>query len=58
MLKRSMWQVNCADRSVLQKVSKGPLLEGACASQPLAQESVDRVVSMPHGVRIYPHPLA
>ena len=42
------------DRSVLREGSKGPLPEGACDSQPLAQESMDQAVSMPHRVRISP----
>ena len=52
MLKRRMWPVARPDRSVLQKVSKGPLPEGACDSQPLAPENMDRAVPMPH-VKIY-----
>ena len=53
MLTRSMWPLAHPDRSALQEGSKGPLLEGACDSQPLAWESRDQAVSMPHRVRIY-----
>ena len=42
-----------SDRSVLQGGSKGPLPQGACDSQPLAQESMVQAVSMPHHVTIY-----
>ena len=35
------------------RVARDPLPEGACDSQPLAQESMDPVVSMVHHVRIY-----
>ena len=41
------------ERSVLREGIKGPLPEGACDSQPLARESMDEAVSMPHRVRIY-----
>ena len=41
------------DRSFLQEVSKGPLPEGACDSQPLACESMYPAVFMAHRARIY-----
>ena len=43
MLMRGPWHVNHRDRLVLQEGSKGPLLQGACDSKPLARESIDRV---------------
>ena len=53
MLMRGVWPVAHPDRSVLEESSKGPLLEGACDSQPLAREVMDQAVSMPHRVRIH-----
>ena len=53
MLTRNVWPVAHPDRSVLQEGTKGPVPEGACDSQPLAQESLDQVVAMPHHVRMY-----
>ena len=51
MLMRGPWPVDHPDRSVLQEGSKGPLPVGGCDSQPLAWESMDQAVSMPHRVR-------
>ena len=53
MLMRGPWPVDHPDRSVLQEGSKGPLPEGACDSQPLARESMDQAVPMPHRVGTY-----
>ena len=39
---KSVWPVDRLNRSVLQKGSKGPLPQGACNSQSLAQESMDQ----------------
>jgi hypothetical protein len=53
MLMTCVWPVAILDASVLKEGSKGPSPEDACDSQPLARESMDQAVPMPHHVRTY-----